>query len=621
MDMSKYHDLFLSETGEHLRRMSQLAVALEQEPSDSGGIDALFREAHSIKGMAASMGFDATAGLAHHLEDMLDVFRKSGSVPPHAVDRLLAGVDLLEGLLADISAGEAERDVSVFIAAQDESVTEELAVDAEQDDAAPSSMPEEGLPIVQIVIDLTGDALAPAARAMLILEALNTVGQVESCKPTIADMQQGFPVRQLSIWLKSSVDEKEISGIIAEMPDIEKVSFIADRRRAGARRDDARTVRVRTGLLDQFINLTGELITNRYMLQSAARANDWSDVNEGLDLLTRLVNDLHHHVLQVRMMPLESITANLPRMVRDHCRNNNKQVRLEISGEGLELDRTILEELSDPLVHMVRNAVDHGIKAQGTVSIKAWREKDMALIEIADDGHGIDPEIIRVKLAERGLLKKAQIKELSEREVLQWICQPGFSTRDTVTETSGRGVGMDVVKFALEGLGGMLEITSKVGAGTSFLMKVPLSVAIVKILIVECAGKELGIPVTRVLRTLDVEKSDIQLSGGEPLLLLEDESIPLYSLNHLLGLPETEGEVATVHLVVCESQGRKIGLLVDRLSGQREAFIKSLPTSLNRLPGVSGATIKGDGRIMFIIDPHALFNAEMQLIEQEMEDQ
>ncbi len=622
MDMSKYHDLFLSETGEHLRRMSQLAVALEQESSDSGGIDALFREAHSIKGMAASMGFDATAGLAHHLEDMLDEFRKSGSVPPQAIDRLLAGVDLLEGLLADISAGEAERDVSAFIAAQDESVAEAVVVDAGQGDAVSAPMPEEDLPIVQVIIDLTGDALAPAARAMLILEALNSVGQVESCKPTIADMQQGFPVRQLSIWLKSNAGESEMSGILAEMPDIEKVTFIADRRRVGVRRDDdARTVRVRTGLLDKFINLTGELITNRHMLQSAARANDWDNVNEGLGLLTRLVNDLHHHVLQVRMMPLESITANLPRLVRDHCRNNDKQVRLEISGEGLELDRTILEELSDPLVHMVRNAVDHGIEAQGTVSIKAWREKDMALIEISDDGLGIDPEIIRGKLAERGLLKKAQIKELSEREVLQWICQPGFSTRDTVTETSGRGVGMDVVKFALEGLGGMLEITSEVGVGTSFMMKVPLSVAIVKILIVECAGKELGMPVTRVLRTLDVEKSDIQLSGGEPLLLLEEESIPLYSLNRLLGLPEAESDVATVHLVICESQGRKIGLLVDRLTGQREAFIKSLPTSLNRLPGVSGATIKGDGRIMFIIDPHALFNTETQLFEQELEEQ
>lgn len=621
MDMSKYHDLFLAETGEHLRHMSQLTVALEQDPSDRDGIDALFREAHSIKGMAASMGFDATAGLAHHLEDMLDIFRKSGRVPSEAVDRLLAGVDLLEGLLADITAGEAERDVSAYIAAQDKPAGDSPVAEAGQDDAVSQPPPEEELPIVQVIIDLTGDALAPAARAMLILEALNTVGQVESCKPTIADMQQGFPVRQLSVWLKSNSDEAEISQTLNEMPDIEKVSFRADRRRIGIRRDDdARTVRVRTALLDQFINLTGELITNRYMLQSAARAADWDDVKEGLDLLTRLVNDLHHHVLQVRMMPLESITTTLPRLVRDHCRKTDKQVALEISGEGLELDRTILEELSDPLVHLVRNAVDHGIEVQGTVSIKAWREKDMALIEIADDGQGIDPEMIRVKLAERGLLKEEQIRGLSEREVLQWICQPGFSTRDTVTETSGRGVGMDVVKFALEGLGGMLEITSEVGVGSSFLMKVPLSVAIVKILIVECAGKEIGVPVTRVLRTLDVEKSDIQLSGGEPLLLIEEESIPLYSLNRLLGLPEEEGDVATVHLVVCESQGRKIGLLVDRLSGQREAFIKSLPSSLNRLPGVSGATIKGDGRIMFIIDPHALFNAETQMIEQEMEE-
>jgi two-component system chemotaxis sensor kinase CheA len=354
-------------------------------------------------------------------------------------------------------------------------------------------------------------------------------------------------------------------------------------------------------------------------LQSAAKAGDWKDVNEGLDRLTRLVGDLHHHVLQVRMTPLESITANLPRLVRDLCRKTGKKVRLEISGEGLELDRTILEALSDPLVHMVRNAVDHGIDKQGTISIKAWREKDMALIEIADDGQGIDPEKIREKLIERGLLKEAQAKALSPRKVLQWICQPGFSTRDTVSETSGRGVGMDVVKYALEGLGGMLEIESEVGAGTRFLMKAPLIVAIIKILIVECADKEVGLPITRVLRTLDIEKKEIQLSGGEPLILIGDEDIPLYSLNLLLGLPDTNAESSTVHLVICESQGRKVGLMVDRLSGQREAFIKSLPSPLNQLPGVSGATIKGDGRIMFIVDPHALFEDESQSLDQGME--
>jgi two-component system chemotaxis sensor kinase CheA len=619
MDMSKYHDLFLTETGEHLRRMSRLTLALEKEPADRNGIDALFREAHSIKGMAASMGFDATARLAHHLEDLLDGFRNAGTVPAQGVDLLLSGVDLLEGLLADITAGVAERDVSVLIAAPIEAAID-VASTVEEDRSESSIEPAtEPLQSVQVLIDLTTDALAPSARALLILNALGNAGQVEACKPTIAEIQQGFPVRQLSVWLKSQCSEEEISRTLHGMADIKQVSFQLDRRKSSLRDDDSRTVRVRTALFDQFINLTGELITNRYMLQSAARAGDWQEIKEGLSLLTRLVGDLHHHVLQVRMTPLESITVNLPRLVRDHCRKTGKTVSLEISGEGLELDRTILEALSDPLVHMVRNAVDHGIEKQGTISIKAWREKDMAMIEIADDGRGIDPEMIRGKLVERGLLKESQAAELSERKLLQWICHPGFSSRDTVSETSGRGVGMDVVKSALESLGGMLEIVSEVGVGTRFLLKAPLIVAIIKILLVECAGREVGLPITRVLRILDIEKKKIQLSGGEPLLLIDEEHVPLYSLNHLLWLPEQVEASSTVHLVICESQGSKIGLMVDRLSGQREAFIKALPSPLNRLQGVSGATIKGDGRILFIVDPNALFYDERIFIEPEME--
>ncbi|MBE0501756.1 MAG: chemotaxis protein CheA [Desulfuromonadales bacterium] len=619
MDMSKYHDLFLTETGEHLRRMSRLTLALEKEPADRNGIDALFREAHSIKGMAASMGFDATARLAHHLEDLLAGFRDAGTVPAQGVDLLLSGVDLLEGLLADITAGVAERDVSILIAAPIEAAVA-VAVSVEEDRSdSPIEPVTELLQRVQVVIDLTADALAPSARALLILNALGSAGQVEACKPTIAEIQQGFPVRQLSVWLKSHCSEEEISRTLHGMADIKQVSFQLDRRKSSLRDDDSRTVRVRTALFDQFINLTGELITNRYMLQSAARAGDWQEIKEGLSLLTRLVGDLHHHVLQVRMTPLESITANLPRLVRDHCRKTGKTVNLEISGEGLELDRTILEALSDPLVHMVRNAVDHAIEKQGTISIKAWREKDMAMIEIADDGRGIDPEMIRGKLVERGLLKESQAAELSKRKLLQWICHPGFSSRDTVSETSGRGVGMDVVKSALESLGGMLEIDSEVGVGTRFLLKAPLIVAIIKILLVECAGREVGLPITRVLRILDIEKKKIQLSGGEPLLLIDDEHVPLYSLNHLLWLPEQVEASSTVHLVICESQGSKIGLMVDRLSGQREAFIKALPSPLNRLQGVSGATIKGDGRILFIVDPNALFYDEKTFIEPEME--
>jgi len=371
-----------------------------------------------------------------------------------------------------------------------------------------------------------------------------------------------------------------------------------------------RTVRVRTMLLDKFVNLTGELITNRYMLQSAARSEDWGDVQGGLNLLSRLVTDLHYHVLQVRMTPLESITANLPRLVRDQCRKSDKKVKLEIFGDNVELDRAILEDLADPLVHMVRNAVDHGIEKEGTIQIRAWREKDLALIEVSDDGRGIDPASVRKKLSEKKLLKPAQIKSLTERELFQWICYPGFSTAGEISETSGRGVGMDVVKAAVESLGGMLEISSARGAGTRFLMKLPLSIAIIKILLVECDGNTLGIPVTRVLRTLDLQSDEVQLSGRQKIFPLDEEVIPLYSLNRMLNLPESE--TSTMHLVISEIQGRKVGLIVDRLSGQQEAFVKTLVTPLNQLAGISGATITGEGKVIFILDPQVLFEVESE---------
>ncbi len=618
MDMSKYQELFLSESKEHLRRMSQLTIALEQDPSSSEGIDELFREAHSIKGMAASMGFENTASLAHHLEDFLDNFRQTGTVPEAAVDQLLAGIDLLESLLVNIEAEEPEQDVADFVAAGEALLKTQSDDISHEDDQVPPAGDEpvetsETGRTLQVLIDLAADALAPAARALLALEAMRPLGKIESCKPTEEEMRQGFSVKQLSVWLVSDLKEDEIIGKVSAMPDIAKVSFGTDRRREGrsTRKDeDVRTVRVRTALLDKFVNLTGELITNRYMLQSASGAREWSDVEGGLNLLTRLVTDLHYHVLQVRMTPLDSITANLPRLVRDQCRKSDKKVNLEIVGHEVELDRAILEDLADPLVHLVRNAVDHGIEKEGTVQVRAWREKDLALIEISDDGRGIDPASVRKKLSEKRLLKPAQIKALTERELFQWICYPGFSTASEVTETSGRGVGMDVVKAAVESLGGMLEIYSKRGEGTRFLMKLPLSIAIIKILLVECGGKTFGVPITRVLRTLDIDVADVQLSGRQKIFPLDDEVIPLYSLNSLLHLPENDS--TTVHLVITEIQGRKVGLMVDRLSGQLEAFVKTLALPLNQLAGVSGATITGEGKIIFILDPQVLFEAESE---------
>lgn len=618
MDMSKYREMFLSETREHLDSMSRLLVALEKDPSDREGIDALFRDAHSIKGMAASMGYQRTAELSHHLEDLMDGFRKSGTVPPAAVDRLLAGIDLLEGLLEDLAAERPEREVKDFMAQGLE--------EAEAAPGGPAGAPTPYAPqpekisaepgpgeLRQVVVTLADGTPAPAARALLILKELGAIGTIQSSDPDEERLRQGGDVSRVSLWLQSEQTPAQIEALLAAMTDVERVDFAEDRRKretAPPRREDgSRTVRVRTELLDRFINLTGELITSRYMLQTAASEENWQPVREGVEQLYRLISDLHHHVLQVRMMPLESITGRLPRLVRDLCRKTGKDVQLRVEGGEIELDRAILEELSDPLVHMVRNAVDHGVETAGEVTVTARREKDMVLLQVADNGRGMDSEAIRRKAVERGLLSPAQASSLRERDVLQLVCNPGFSTAPEVTETSGRGVGMDVVKSAVEVLGGALEIVSQLGQGTRVVLKLPLSVSIIQVLLVECSGHVLAIPITRVLRTLEVGRGEIRSSGRQMVIRLQGEVVPLLSLRKILRLP-ARPYAGSIPVVITEVHGRKVGLVVDRLVGQREAFVKPLAFPLDRLAGVSGATVLGDGSVVFIVDPQSLLEEQ-----------
>jgi len=473
------------------------------------------------------------------------------------------------------------------------------------------------LRLLQIRIELAADAAAPAARGLLALRELAHHGLVQGCHPEEALLRQGLPVQRLDVRFETASSVELIQQTLAAMVDVHRVTVdeVSDRAVDGSgprREDGGRTVRVRTELLDRFINLTGELITTRYMLQAAAREECWSETRDGLDLLARLISDLHGHVLQVRMTPLESITGRLPRLVRDLARKSNKEVRLRIEGEDLELDRAILEELSDPLVHMVRNAVDHGIERSGEVLVRAWREKDLAVVEIADNGRGMDPERIRRKALEKGLVSPAQVKIMRDRDLFQLVCLPGFSTAEAITETSGRGVGMDVVKSAVESLGGTLEILSEAGVGTRFRLKLPLSVAIIKILLVRCADRSMGLPITRVIRALEIPLDEVKSSGHQQVITLDEEIVPLVELSQLLGLPAATTRV-THPTVVTEVHGRKVGLLVDSLAGQREVFVKTLDFPLDRISGLSGATVLGDGSVIFIIDPQTLLSpgAEM----------
>jgi two-component system chemotaxis sensor kinase CheA len=606
MDMSQYRDLFLTETREHINNLNKLVVILEKEPDNRETIDALFREAHSIKGMAATMGFDRTARLAHHLEDILDDFRSSGQIPSAAIDYLLSGIDILDGLLDDLQSNQPERKIEAFL--REMPVTDAEAPREDKDETAPEEEPLPEEPdAYQVFVGLAEDTPAAAARGLLILRELEKFGELMTSQPDMEALRSGGPCQQIRAWLRTTLTKVHIEEALLKISGVVTVRFIDDRRKDERRNrdEDVRTIRVRTDLLDQFVNLTGELITHRHMLNTATSSRDWDDLTQTLTQTGRLLDDLHHHVLQARLMPLESIAGRLPRIVRDLSHKSDKKVSLQLTGADVGIDRAVLEELTDPLVHLVRNAIDHGIEQEGVVTVSARREKDLVLVEVADDGKGMDADQLRQKAVALGLMTTPQANNLSDRDALMLVCQPGFSTAEAITETSGRGVGMDVVKAAVVNLGGTLEILSAPGQGTRFQLRLPLSISIIKILLVSCAGHPMAIPITRVQRTLDLPTSDIQSSGQKRVFNLDEEVVSLHSLSGALGLPEVAaGE--TTWVILTEVQGRRIGLQVDHFLGQREAFVKSIGFPLNLLTGLSGATVEGDGQIVFVVDPSSL---------------
>lgn len=609
MEIAKYRDMFLTESTEHLQKMIELLVAVEADPDDREGIDALFREAHSIKGMAATMGYEATARLAHHFEDGLDLCREQGLISSELIDHLLAGVDLLDGLLEDIRNQQPEREVESFIAAAGTGPL--LEVSPEE---LVSSVPEEAHEEaperpggIQVKLHLDDSVAAPGAHWLVLLKRVAMLGELLRSQPSEEEILSGRVSRQLLIRLNTALSKDEIRERLKSYRELSAIDFpvALPPCKAIKKTTAGNSVRVRTDQLDHFINLAGELITNRYVLQSAAGEKSWSDLNEGLSQLARLVKKLHHQVLQVRMMPLDSITKRLPRAVRDLCRSSGKKISFEVEGAAIELDRAILEELTDPLIHMLRNAIDHGIESQGKVQIRAWREQDQVLIQVADNGRGIDPEKIKRRALERSLLSPAQAETIRDYDLLPLICRPGFSTATELTATSGRGVGMDVVKAAVEKLGGVLLIDSTPGEGTRITMKLPLSVAIIRVLMIECDQTIMAVPIPRVLQALEISPEEVQTSGKQLVIPHHGELLPLLSLRRILNRPK--GPTCNpLSLVITELLGRKVGLVVDRLIGQREVFVQSLPAPFDRLRGTNGGTILGDGRIMFVLDLQSL---------------
>ncbi|KAF0219778.1 MAG: two-component system chemotaxis family sensor kinase [Geobacteraceae bacterium] len=538
MDMSQYRDLFISESREHLRSLSDLIVALEKDACDKDTINSLFRTAHSIKGMAASMGYGAIADLAHKMEDLMDRVRKGTLVyDTGAADLLLEGTDFLEVMINDVECEAAgECDIS-------------------------------GL-VERIAGYSSKEALATVSRP----------GKAEATGP-------------------------------------EKISLLYQAESPHAMREGEtqQTVRVRTSVLDSLINTTGELITNKHRLMNIGREAGSERLDGAIGELTRLLRELHNEVMSVRMMPFATITDRFPRLIRDLAKKSGKEVVFEIAGSEIELDRGIIEGLSDPLIHILRNAVDHGLEPAperlavgkaptGKIRLTTCREKDRVIIVIEDDGRGMDPATLIAHATAKGLIKPEEGWMMSPQDAFMLTCIPGFSTAGEVTDVSGRGVGMDAVRSAVQSLGGSLAIESEVGKGSRIILSLPLTIAIINVLLAAAATLTIAVPVTNILRTVELRRSVISSQGKQKVFHMGEEAVPLLSLNRIFGLPLTRLTGDVIPVFVTEMKGRKVGLVVDRFLGQQEVFIKPLGRPLAKLKGLAGGAILGDGESVFILD-------------------
>ncbi len=670
LDLQKYLSLYVAEAAEHLAGFGRDLVQLEEGARAGAGegakaaIDSCFRHAHSVKGMSASMGFDGIAAVAHRAEDLVDVFRRDPArLDAAAVDLLLETGDVLQGMVQAASEGRpppAGDPLMGRLAAAARRLREGEGaappkggvpaprppatgrVAAEQPpERAEAPRPEPGRTPrrrVNVDVEIAGSCPVPAVRGFLVVKKLGGLGQVAKASPSVDDLKAGrIPGKKLQVVLETTETLQAIERALAQISDIagvllrepeearpaegDRAPAPADPRDAERGAEARRTVRVRTEILDGFLDAVGELILATARIREVGRAlPDVSrkPLDEGVDRLHAIVKDLHDKVMTVRMTPLAALADRLPRAARDVARKVGKQVEVEVKGAEIEIDRAILEELTDPFLHVVRNAVDHGIEpphlrllagkpATGRIVFFARRERDRVILEIADDGKGMDPAKLRAAAVARGALGAAQAAALGDREALLLACLPGVSTADTVTDVSGRGVGLDAVKKAVEAVGGTLEIESAPGQGSRFVLRLPLTVAVQPVLLVRVGEEVLGLPIAKVHGAAQIEMSRLDRSRGEPVLAYDGDLVPVHDLTRLLGLPGDGREERAV--VVAEGGDGRIGLAVDALLGQQEAVLKPLGSPLDAIQGLSAVTVLGNGRPVFILDVQRLLAA------------
>lgn len=674
IDPGKYVGLFIAEAGEHLEALDRDLLRLEKERA-ADTIDSMFRHAHSVKGMAASLNFDAIAQLAHRVEDLVDRLRADLSLAQgDLIDLLLGATDHLQGMIRDVAAGRPSADPGPFYgrigerlaalekakghrpaapvrpAASSQEPTEVVAR-LGRAGSAPAGPPSgarataPALAHLRVQVVIAPQCPVPGVRAYLVHKKLSALGTIVACTPPLEDLKAGhLPQGRLTIDLDSGAGEAAVGRAVAAISDIAsqeigpaeaqpspqgstpsgpsgalppapKVGEPPGPRAVAGGAEAARTVRVRTELLDRFLDDAGELLLVTARLREIGKtlpAGPKSAFEEGVDRLHAIVKDLHANVMSVRLTPLAVLTERFPRVARDVGRKRGREVELSVTGAEIELDRAVLDQLADPLLHVLRNAIDHGIEDSearaaagkpraGRVRFAARRERDRVVIELSDDGRGMDAEALKASAIERGRITREQAEALGGRDAVRLCLLPGVSTATGVSDVSGRGVGMDAVARAVENLAGSLEIDSTPGAGTRITLRVPLTVAVIDVLLVGVGRELYGLPVAKVLQVVEADPRSLGRSRRAPLLSVGDAPVPVRSLGELLGV--RPGPLNGVKpFVVVDAERGMVALEVDRLVGHEETVLKPLSPPLDLVPGLSGVTILGTGRPIFILD-------------------
>jgi len=668
MDMGVYREAFLSESTEYLQSIVDALLTLESDPEDLEPVEAVFRAAHSLKGMSATMGYERTAALTHTMESLMDTVRKREQpVTGDLIDLVLRATDTLRELINDEASGGCEIDPELMV--QELKEHTDVARQAAAAAAAAPIEPAVAAPTGGVTLKVTIDPSCQLAsvRAYMVIKRLRQLGEVVGTQPSESDIDEGQFDGTFTITVATDRPGEKLVDAVLQITDVTAAEVVGstetvqsvteasappasaneleadanpttptETQEAGEALDrdaafgraakavpklvDTQTVRIALAHLDTMVDVMGELVIARSRLENISERLDMRELTDAVGEVHRISADLQREVMATRMVPVGNIFNRFPRMVRDLARDLGKDVAFEVDGLDIELDRTVLDEIVEPLVHLLRNSLDHGLEPaeqrvaagkpeRGLVRLSAARERDRALVTVADDGRGMDPERIWSAACERGLVTPAQRADFNDDEILLLTCTPGFSTAAQATKVSGRGVGMDVVRAKVEQLGGALTIRSRVGAGTEFVLALPLTLAIIQALLVRSSGQIYAIPLGAVTEVLAYDDLPIETVDGHPVLTLRDKRVvPLDTLDAVVGVSEGQASpVRSRNVVLLEWGDAARGIGVDALVGRQEIVIKPLAGMFAGVAGLSGATVLGDGSVALILDPRALF--------------